>query len=70
MLCPEYRRPVLAEKRVSRLEEILRQVATELETEIIAPEIAPDQAQLLGEVDPQFAFTVSSSAWKGHHLAY
>ena len=52
--CPKYRRPVLVEDIESRLEEILRQVATELAAEIIELEIMPDHVHLLCEVDPQF----------------
>ena len=52
--CPKYRRPALVEDIESRLEEILRQVATELEAEIIELEIMPDHVHLLCEVDPQF----------------
>jgi putative transposase len=38
----------------SRLVEILHQVATELESEIIELEVMPDHVHLLCEVDPQF----------------
>ena len=45
--CPKYRRPVLDEDIAARLKEILSQVATELEAEIIELEIMPDHVHLL-----------------------
>ncbi len=38
----------------TRLEEIIRQTATELQAEVIELEIMPDHVHLLVEVDPQF----------------
>ncbi len=38
----------------TRLEEIIRQTAAELQAEVIELEIMPDHVHLLVEVDPQF----------------
>lgn len=52
--CPKYRRPVLVDDVDTRLVEILHQVATELQSEIIELEVMPNHVHLLCEVDPQF----------------
>ncbi len=52
--CPKYRRRVLMGEVETRLEEIIRQTAAELQTEVIELEIMPDHVHLLVEVDPQF----------------
>ncbi len=51
---PKYRRAVLQNNIATRLEEILRDVAKQLQAEIVALEIMPDHVHLLVEVDPQF----------------
>lgn len=52
--CPKFRRSVLGGPAATRLEEILREICTQLRAEIIALEIMPDHVHLLVEVDPQF----------------
>lgn len=52
--CPKYRRKVLIKGVDVRLKEILLEVATEFEAEIIEMEVMPDHVHLLVEVDPQF----------------
>lgn len=52
--CPKYRRKVLVHGVDTRLKEILQQVATEFESEIIEMEVMSDHVHLLVEVDPQF----------------
>lgn len=52
--CPKYRRKVLIKGVDVRLKEILLEVATEFEAEIIEMEVMPDHVHVLVEVDPQF----------------
>ena len=52
--CPKYRRKVLIKGVDVRLKEILLEVATEFDAEIIEMEVMPDHVHLLVEVDPQF----------------
>jgi putative transposase len=52
--CPKYRRPVLVNGVDKRLKDILREVATERQAEIIEMEVMPDHVHLLVEIDPQF----------------
>lgn len=52
--CPKYRRSVLVEGVDARLKEIIYEVVTELQAEIIELEVMPDHVHVLCEVDPQF----------------
>jgi putative transposase len=52
--CPKYRRPVLVNDVDIRLQEIIHQTVTELQSEVIELEVMPDHVHLLCEVDPQF----------------
>jgi putative transposase len=52
--CPKYRRKVLVHGVDERLKEVLREVATEFDAEIIEMEVVEDHVHLLAEVDPQF----------------
>lgn len=54
VFCPKYRRKVLTGKRAERLKEIIEQVCSENNVEIIEMEIMPEHVHLLIEVDPQF----------------
>lgn len=54
VFCPKYRRKVLVDGIDIRLNEIIQQVADELECEIIELEVMPDHVHILCEVDPQF----------------
>ena len=51
---PKYRRPVLVDGVDTRLKEIIRQTADELQAEIVELEVMSDHVHLLCEVDPQF----------------
>jgi putative transposase len=69
--CPKYRRPVLVNGVDKRLKDILREVATERQAEIIEMEAMPDHVHLLVEVDPQFGIHRLVRYMKGrssHHL--
>nr|MBN1229587.1 IS200/IS605 family transposase [Anaerolineae bacterium] len=50
----KYRRKVLENGVESRLKEILQEVVSELQSEIIELEVMPDHVHLLCEVDPQY----------------
>ena len=52
--CPKYRRKVLIDERAERLKELIRQVCSETNAEIIEMEVMPDHVHLLVEIDPQF----------------
>lgn len=52
--CPKYRRKVLEGLVAERLEELIRDVASDRQSEILELEIMPDHVHLLIEVDPQF----------------
>lgn len=51
---PKYRRKVLVDGVDERLKQIIYELATETECEIIELEVMPDHIHLLVEVDPQF----------------
>ncbi len=52
--CPKYRRKVLTDGIDSRLKEIIRETAEELQVEVIELEVMPDHVHLLCGVHPQF----------------
>ncbi len=52
--CPKYRRSVLEGLVAERLEELIRSVAEDRQSEILELEIMPDHVHLLIEVCPQF----------------
>ncbi len=52
--CPKYRRKVLEGSVAERLEELIRSIASDRQSEILELEIMPDHVHLLIEVDPQF----------------
>ena len=53
-VCPKYWRKVLVEAVASRLEQIIREICSEHETEMLSLDIQPDHVHLLVECDPQF----------------
>ena len=52
--CPKYRRKVLVGEVAERLMELVKQVARDLNVEIIEIETDRDHIHMLAEVDPQF----------------
>ena len=52
--CPKYRRKVLVDVVENRLKQIIHEVASERQAEIIELEVMPDHVHMLIEVDPQF----------------
>ena len=54
IFCPKYRRKILKDGVDTRLKEIIRDVCTETDCEIIELEVMPDHVHLLVWCDPQF----------------
>jgi putative transposase len=63
--CPKYRRKVLVDGVDERLKQICRDVATELQFDIIEMEVMPDYVHMLIEVDPQFGIHRAVKRMKG-----
>lgn len=68
--CPKYRRRVLKDGVDTRLKEILQQIATEIEVDILEMEIMPDHVHLLVEIDPQFGVHKAVKRFKGASSRY
>jgi len=69
--CPKYRRKVLVGEVETRLKELIQEVCSEIQAEIIEMEIMSDHVHLLIEVDPQFGIHKAVKLIKGrtsHHL--
>jgi putative transposase len=52
--CPKYRRKVLEEEIAVRLSQIIHEVCSLHEAEVLSLEVLPDHVHLLVECDPQF----------------
>lgn len=63
--CPKYRRRVLTDGIDVRLKELIEEVCTSINVEIIEMEIMPDHVHLLIEVDPQFGIHLAVKRIKG-----
>ena len=63
--CPKYRRKVLVGQVKVRLKELIEQVASEIQADIIEMEIMPDHVHLLIEVDPQYGIHKAVKHIKG-----
>jgi putative transposase len=63
--CPKYRRPVLLAAVAKRLKQIIRDVASEHEADVIELEVMPDHVHGLMEVHPQFGIHRLIKAMKG-----
>ena len=53
VFCPKYRRKVLLNGIDSRLKEIIAEVASEMQVDVLEMEVMPDQVHLLCAIDPQ-----------------
>lgn len=62
---PKYRRKVLRDGVDIRLKELLKQIAKEIQVEIIEMEVVEDHVHLLIEVDPQFGLHKAVKRFKG-----
>jgi putative transposase len=63
--CPKRRRKILVGNVKVRLEEIIRQVASEIGVEILALEIMPDHLHLFISAYPQLSITHIVKSFKG-----
>lgn len=68
--CPKYRRKVLIEGVDTRLKEILFEVVTEFNSELLEMEVMPDYVHLLVECDPQFGIAKLIRYMKGRSSRY
>ena len=66
VFCPKYRRPVLREPIAERLQELIRQVAGETQSDIVELEVMPDHVHVLCRVDPQVGIARFVRRVKGH----
>ena len=64
--CPKYRRQVLTGAVAARLKDLINQVASERQSEVIELEIMPDHVHLLIEVDPQYGIHRLVKQLKGY----
>lgn len=65
VFCPKYRRKVLVGDIETRLKELVKEVCTELNIDLLELEVMPDHVHLLLEVDPQFGIHKAVKAIKG-----
>lgn len=63
--CPKYRRKVLENGIDDRLKELIEEICTESDVQIIEMEIMPDHVHLLIEVDPQYGIHRAVKKIKG-----
>lgn len=63
--CPKYRRKVLVNGVDIRLKELIKNIASEIQVDIIEMEIMPDHVHILLEVDPQFGIHKAVKNIKG-----
>jgi putative transposase len=63
--CPKYRRKVLIGGVDDRLKEIITEVCTETDSELIELEVMPDHVHVLVECDPQFGISKLIRYFKG-----
>lgn len=63
--CPKYRRKVLLNGIDDRLKELIEEICTESDIQIIEMEIMPDHVHLLIEVDPQYGIHRAVKKIKG-----
>jgi REP-associated tyrosine transposase len=68
--CPKYRRKVLIEQIAVRLEQLIREVCSEHEAEVLSLDIQPDHVHLLVECDPQFGIHRLVRSIKGRSSRY
>lgn len=65
VFCPKYRRKVLVGKVETRLQELVQEICTEFNIDLLETEVMPDHVHLLLEVDPQFGIHKAVKAIKG-----
>ena len=65
VFCPKYRRKVLVGDIETRLKELVAEVCTEFNIDLLDMEVMPDHVHLLLEVDPQFGVHNAVKTIKG-----
>lgn len=65
VFCPKRRRKILGGSIAARLEELLKQIAPEIECEIIELAIQPDHVHLFVSADPNWSPTQIIARFKG-----
>ena len=68
--CPKYRRKVLHGAVEARLKELIIQICSNINVDIIEMEIMPDHVHLLLEVDPQYGIHKAIKLIKGSTSRY
>jgi len=63
--CPKYRRKVIVDNIETRLKELVKQICTDNQIDLIEMEFMPDHLHLLIEVDPQFGIHKAVKTIKG-----
>ena len=65
VFCPKYRRKVLVGDVETRLKELIQEICTEFNIDLLEMEVMPDHVHLLLEVDPQFGIHKAVKTIKG-----
>lgn len=65
IFCPKYRRKVLREGVDNRFIEILKEVSSELEVDLLEYEVMPDHVHLLVDISPDLGVSSYLSKLKG-----
>ena len=65
VFCPKYRRKVLVGEIETRFKELVQEICTEFNIDLLEMEVKPDHVHLLLEVDPQFGIHKAIKTIKG-----
>ena len=65
VFCPKYRRKVLVGDVETRLKELIQEICSEFNMDLLEMEVMPDHVHLLLEVDPQFGIHKAVKTIKG-----
>lgn len=65
VFCPKYRRKVLVGEIETRFKELVQEICTEFNIDLLEMEVMPDHVHLFLEVDPQFGIHKAIKTIKG-----
>ena len=65
VFCPKYRRKVLVGEIETRFKELVQEICTEFNIDLLEMKVMPDHVHLLLEVDPQFGIHKAIKTIKG-----
>ena len=65
VFCPKYRRKVLVGDVETRLKELIQEICSEFNMDLLEMKVMPDHVHLLLEVDPQFGIHKAVKTIKG-----